>query len=380
MERKAQGLSVGLAVKTSSVVRSAESAFAGDWKSWVFVIIAATIASMLLRQGPVFETHPHPFLSGLLSSFIFSACIGSLMFYTASQSWAYISGRPFPLNWILLIGSILLAATVGTMISGWVVIGVGEHSPGEYVAITRRSFRFSLMLSLFFGISFYLYQNLRAKLEAATMQLHARQLAEERARKTAIAAQLSSLESRVRPHFLFNTLNSISSLIREQPERAERMVEQLAALLRYSLDTNEGRRVPLRQELRLVNDYLAIEQARFNSRLRFSIDVPDELNAYGIPPFALQTLIENSVKHAIAPRRSGGEIRVVAQDDGDSIILEVHDDGPGFSPEAIRAGHGLDILQARLRSLYGNRAKLEFATIESGSTVSITLPRHYTEA
>ena len=100
------------------------------------------------------------------------------------------------------------------------------------------------------------------------MQLHARQLAEERARKTAIAAQLSSLESRVRPHFLFNTLNSISSLIREQPERAERMVEQLAALLRYSLDANDGQLVPLRRELKLVNDYLAIEQARFNFRLR----------------------------------------------------------------------------------------------------------------
>ena len=379
MERKAQGLSVGLVVKTSRVVRSAKSAFAGDWRSWLFVIVAATVASMLLKPQLHFDGHEHSFLWVLLTSFIYSACIGSFMFYSASQSWAYISRRSFPLNWVLLIASILLPASVGTLLGGWVVIATGEHSAGEYVEITRRNFRFSLMLSLFFGISFYLYENLRGKLEAATMQLHARQLAEERARKTAIAAQLSSLESRVRPHFLFNTLNSISSLIREQPDRAERMVEQLAALLRYSLDTNEGQMVPLRRELKLVNDYLAIEQARFNSRLRFSIDVPDELNANGVPPFALQTLVENSVKHAIATRRSGGEIRVTARADDDSIVLEVRDDGPGFSPEAIRAGHGLDILQARLRSLYGNRAKLDFVTIEGGATVSITLPRESTE-
>lgn len=376
MDEKVQEITSRMRESHASAGRVEKSTFAGDWRSWLFVILSATVVSMLLKQRPSVDVHSVPFFWSLFSSFIYSTVIGSLMLYTASQSWAYISRRSFPINWILLIGSILVPATVGTLICGWIVVLIGHHSPGEYFAITRNSIQFSLMISLVFGISFYLYENIKGQLEAATLQLHARQLAEERARKTAIAAQLSSLESRVRPHFLFNTLNSISSLIREQPERAERMVEQLAALLRYSLDTDEKRTVPLRQELKLVNDYLAIEKARFSSRLQFSVDVPEELNAVGVPPFALQTLVENSIKHAIAKQRSGGAINITACTEGDSLVLAVRDDGPGFSPDDIRTGHGLDILHARLRSLYGDRGKLNLTAVSGGATVSISLPRY----
>src|SRR5205814_9913550 len=105
-------------------------------------------------------------------------------------------------------------------------------------------------------------------------------------------ARLSSLESRLRPHFLFNTLNSIMALIPEDAEAAERMTARLAALLRYSLDTTEHRTVSLEQEVKVATEYLEIEKARFGERLNYLIDVPHELLRKEIPPFSLQTLVE----------------------------------------------------------------------------------------
>ena len=275
----------------------------------------------------------------------------------------------------MLFISILAPATIGTLLSGLILIAFGQHPVSAYGSMTSHSLLISLLLSLIFGASFYFYENLRGALEATTLQLHKKRLEEERARKLAVAAQLSSLESRVRPHFLFNTLNSISALVRENPERAERMVEQLSALLRFSLDANQRRTVPLRHEIKLVNDYLEIEKTRFNSRLRFSFDIPPELNAVAVPPFAVQTLVENSVKHAIAPRRAGGEIRVTARIDGSHIKLEVLDDGPGFTPQAIIAGHGLDTLQARLTALFPENSSLNVESVSDGAKVTLTLPR-----
>src|SRR5205814_9509341 len=126
-------------------------------------------------------------------------------------------------------------------------------------------------------------------------------------------AQLTSLESRVQPHFLFNTLNSISALIREDPRAAERMVERLAALLRDSLEMNRTRLVPLSRELRIVQDYLEIEKTRYGDRLRYSIDVAADLDDPEVPPFCLQPLVENRVKHVVSHRRVGAE-RMVSAD------------------------------------------------------------------
>ena len=118
------------------------------------------------------------------------------------------------------------------------------------------------------GSAITIYETLSHRLQAATLELRTRELAEERHRKLASEARLSSLESRIHPHFLFNTLNSISALIREDPAQAERTVERLAALLRYSLDSNARRLVSLRQEMRVVQDYLEIQKTRFGDRLQ----------------------------------------------------------------------------------------------------------------
>jgi sensor histidine kinase YesM len=347
-----------------------------NWQAGATLVLAATTTSMLLKSRGV-EDCRCSHMEYLIHSLVYSSSICVLLLYTASHSWAYISRRRFPLNWILLFFSILLPAIAGTFLSGLILVAAGQHSSSDYTKITTHTLEISLILSMIFGVSFYLYEKLSRELEATTLQLHAKALEEERARKLAIAAQLSSLESRVRPHFLFNTLNSISSLIQENPERAERMVEHLSALLRFSLDANQRRMTPLRDEIRLVRDYLEIEQTRFNSRLRFTLDASEALDNAPVPPFAVQTLVENSVKYAVAPRREGGEIRVAARVEGQHLRLEVRDDGPGFSPDAIVSGRGLDTLQARLAALYGARASLEIGAGDEpsrGATVTLLIP------
>ena len=138
--------------------------------------------------------------------------------------------------------------------------------------------KFAAFLTIAAGLTIGIYGTLRERLEETTLQLRTKELERERALKLATEAQLASLESRIHPHFLFNTLNSISSLIPEDPARAERLVEQMAALLRFSLDANQSGLVPLSSELKIVADYLEIERARFGDRLRYQIDVPAELN------------------------------------------------------------------------------------------------------
>ena len=219
-----------------------------------------------------------------------------------------------------------------------------------------RSYCVSLILASTVGTFIATFETYRQRLETTQIKLKAKEVERERALKLATAARLSSLESRVHPHFLFNTLNSVASLIHEDPKRAETMVNQLAELLRFSLDSAQGGLVPLEREMKIVEDYLAIEQARFGERLRYSIAIDSGSNLTPIPPLAVQTLVENAVKYAVGPRIQGASIRITAQADEMLLRLEVRDDGPGFSCGGIPAGHGLSNLEERLAAIYGDSA------------------------
>lgn len=344
------------------------------WGSRLTLILAATLTSALLKYWVIEDAQHLSFSTCLLFSFVYSSCIGAEFFYSFHLFSERIARQPFPLNWFFLFLTVLVSAAIGYLTGGLILVAIQACTYAEFVGTLARSLRFSLLLGLVFGISFFLYESLRIRLEATSLELRTKQLEEERARKLAIAAQLSSLESRVRPHFLFNTLNSITALIREEPTQAERMVERLSAMLRFSLDSNQRSLVRLQDEVKIVTDYLEIEKARFGARLRFSIAVPLALGIVKIPPFALQTLVENSIKHALANRREGGEILIQAHANGQMVRLEVRDDGPSFTEEAIIAGHGLDNLRARLDALFGDAAALEIQAAGKYSVVAISLP------
>jgi len=238
-----------------------------------------------------------------------------------------------------------------------------------------RTLRFCMPLAVVFGLGAIVYASLHDRLEVMKAALHEKEIAEAQAQKLAAEARLRSLESRIHPHFLFNTLNSISSLIAVNPARAEQTVGRLAQLLRASLDNSNQSLIPLGQELEMVESYLEIEKARFGDKLRASTHVGDELRSARVPPMSVQALVENAVKHGITPQRGGGTIEVAASSRDGLLKIEVRDSGPGFDLTAVAAGHGLDNLVERLNSLFGAKAQLNVARRDGQSIVEMVLPR-----
>ncbi len=246
--------------------------------------------------------------------------------------------------------------------------------PATTGARSRAPFPLCIVITLAFGLSISSYETMRHKLQSATLELRTRQVDQERANKLLAEARLSSLESRIHPHFLFNTLNSIASLIPSDPRRAEDTVSKLASLLRFSLNANHSSLVPLEQEVKIVREYLEIESTRFGSRLRYRISVPDALGSLTVPPLALQTLVENSVKHVVAQRTEGASIQVIGSTQDGQLLLEVVDDGPGFSLADVSPEHGLGNLVARLQLLFEDRGQLDVTRNGGRTTARISLP------
>ena len=185
-------------------------------------------------------------------------------------------------------------------------------------------------------------------------------------------AELRALKSQINPHFIFNSLNSLRGLIDENPDRARQAVTQLANLLRYSLQSGQLETVPFEDELRTVNDYLALEQVRHEERLQVRLDIAPDALGLAIPPMLLQTLVENAVKYGIAPRREGGEIAIVARCERDELRLQVTNPG-SLAAGGSSTGVGLRNAAERLRLLFGARAKLDLREDPPGRVIAEVL-------
>ncbi len=190
-------------------------------------------------------------------------------------------------------------------------------------------------------------------------------------------ARLKTLEAELHPHFLFNTLHAISTLIHVEPDAADRMISRLSDLLRITFARSGAARVALQEELEFLQKYLEIEETRFQDRLSVSYDIdPDTLDAE-VPRMILQPLVENAIKHGVAPRNAPGRIRIVAARDGESLRLEVCDNGVGLSGSArarLHGGVGLSNTRARLECLYGAGHDLLFLETGEGLTVQMRFP------
>jgi sensor histidine kinase YesM len=195
-------------------------------------------------------------------------------------------------------------------------------------------------------------------------------------------ARLGALRMQLNPHFLFNSLNAITVLVRDQNTAdASRMLELLSDVLRLVLRAEPSHETPLSTELDFLERYLAIEQVRFSDRLRPRIDVDPAIRRAAAPQLILQPLVENALRHGIARRADAGLLEIAARRDGDTLVLTVRDDGPGLDPARASAGVGLANTRARLSALYGDRASLEIANAASGGVVaSIRLPYHEAES
>jgi LytS/YehU family sensor histidine kinase len=265
---------------------------------------------------------------------------------------------PAAVQWTAFIVQLAAISAAGSLVGSGIVFGLSLHPGVTFGTIVAYSIERAMFLALLVGVIHCIVILLRDRLDATEQRLRAQTVENERALKLATEARLAALEARVHPHFLFNTLNTVTSLIPTAPARAERLLERLSALLRFSLDTHRGGTLPLREEMKIVRDYLEIEHARFGPRLRFRIEVSEQLGDIEIPALSVQTLVENSVKYAVDPSRDGADILIRTTSEGDSLRIEVADDGPGFSSGSLPAGHGLDNLRNRLATLFADAEAL----------------------
>jgi len=341
---------------------------------WFRVGVASVSAAIVLTALFALAGASHVSIT-LQSALVHAAGMTVLVSLTMPRLRAWCEHWPALARWGVRIVILSMLALVGTALACGILTGLGLR-PGEPFSVCyRHDLSICVLITLTLGISMTLYDTQRRRLDAVTFALREHELERERGRKMALEARLASLEARLQPHFMFNTLNAITALIQDNPDEAERTVERLAALLRFSLDATERGLVPLEHELKIVTDYVEIERTRFGERLTYSIDVDPEAAGCEVPPLAIQTLVENAIKHAIAPRPGGGRLRVEAAALGDRVMLSVWDDGAGFSADALRAGHGLDNLRDRLAARFGADASLEIGRRDGGTLVTVALPR-----
>ncbi|MGA7926200.1 MAG: histidine kinase [Candidatus Sulfotelmatobacter sp.] len=235
------------------------------------------------------------------------------------------------------------------------------------------------VLGVQYGIGYY--QNYQErKQEALRLELRPSELQSQ-----LVQAQLGVLKMQLQPHFLFNTLNAIMVLVRQQKSKeAEQTLAHLSDLLRCVLEDVESQEVPLRRELEYLQLYLSIEQVRFQDRLRVEISAdPATLDA-AVPQMVLQPVVENAIRHGVGKSSSAGRVKISAVRLNDTLELRVQDDGPGFLSEGSAGGQpianqriGIANTRARLQQLYGEQARLTTGNAQPrGAVVTITLPYH----
>jgi two-component system LytT family sensor kinase len=258
-----------------------------------------------------------------------------------SAVWDY-QAHTFHVQWYMF-ESLFLSNVVDDVVTTYLAIVLVAHVMSYYQRMREREMRTS---------------HLQAQLEKARLQ---------------------ALKSQLQPHFLFNTLNSISALMLTDVEAADRMITRLGDLLRISLETASTQMTTLSRELEFVNCYIEIEKVRFEERLNVIIDVAPETLDANVPHLLLQPLVDNAIKHGISKRTAGGEVRITVTQDDEDLHLEVRDNGPGF----LDAGHsssrglGLRITRERLETIYGQDQSVELLSPPGGGvTARVSIPLH----
>ena len=311
----------------------------------------------------------------LVISVLFANVVGLTAMVCAVWLFPWLRGRSGLLRFPLLVIALLSGAVLGSL----AVIGAYPlfvfREPRLAVAVVA----LNSVLALVVGGVVLGYEEMRLRLQETLREMREVRLVEARLREEAARAELAALQARINPHFFFNTLNTIASLLEEDVDQAEELLETFADLFRYAFDAADAAPVLLRDEIAFTRGYLLIEHARFGDRLQVAWDVgPDSLTVR-VPGLILQPLIENAVGHGLAPRARGGRIDVSTALDGGMLRIDVVDDGVGLSGDGenlIRDGHGLGNIVRRLHTSYGGRAALALSAGPggAGARARLTLP------
>ncbi len=302
-------------------------------------------------------------------AFVCSTFLASFILYACCH-FLWRRSTPLASALLLSVGFSYVLGVLCTVVSALTALHLaGDRAPLSWSMVAARAFEGAIILiawsALYFGIKHY----------STVEEQRARVLASE---ATAREAQLQALRYQLQPHFLFNTLNAISSLVvSKQPERATEMIAKLAALLRNTLSFPEAHLVTFREELAVTKEYLSIEQVRFGPRLAVSLSVSPEASEAQVPRFLLQPIVENAIRHGIARSPNGGEVSITASVIERQLRIDIENDHTEGLLQSVDEGNGLGLAntRTRLEKLYGERGSVTVANTQNNRfLVSIQFP------
>lgn len=329
------GLLVGL------FISAFQSAYAGQWLSW----------SHITRNI-------------LFSLFITLSIVNSLFVF--ERIW-----RPCKIKLWQLITLYYICNALGMLIGIEISYGLVSlifHAPFMFLH-HYEDYRFSLFMVLIVSTIIYFYQSQRNAMQASITE---KELDVTRLKQLKTQAELQTLQSKINPHFLYNALNSIASLIHEDADKAEDMTLKLSRLFRYSINSQQENMAAVKEEMEIVSTYLDIEKVRFGDRISFTSWVDPAALSCQIPRFLIQPLVENALKHGLNNTVDGGLLHIAVDKTAEGIAIVVSDNGTLF-PDELQMGYGLQSTYDKLQLLYGDAYRLQISNAPQ-KHIRITLP------
>jgi sensor histidine kinase YesM len=317
--------------------------FRSALKTLFFTFVFDTIIAIFL--------YAIKFTDEFIIVFIISQCIGLSCCSCVLLIHNFIQ-KAKPVFQAILVGMALVAGTMIGSYSGLAISGLSSSELFEEHGLFQL-----LFLGILFGtIITYIFSS-RERIAASQAQIQEEKIKRLTSEKKAAEANLRLLQAQVEPHFLFNTLSNVLSLLDTNPDQGKSMLVDFIHYLRASLSKIRQQQATLGQEVEMIQAYLSIYKIRMGDRLRYKIDLPQHLAAISFPPMLIQPLVENAIKHGLEPRVDGGEVLITGMEKNGTLRLEIIDTGNGFKEER-NSGLGLANIRERLQSLYGNSGRL----------------------
>lgn len=313
---------------------------------------------------------------------VFSQCIGLITFFSSMVARRVFWPGRIPTPWgmvLVYLGAVPLGYVAGYSLASWML-----GSPEGFIDFARevtqaemaaRAGALTLLITMLggaFGV-FLLWR--RAEVAHLEAEIARQALRAEEVERRATESHLRMLSAQIEPHMLFNTLANLRCLVTTDPSRAQFMLDRLIQLLRLSLTVSRSERVSLKDVFWFLSAYLDLLAIRMGERLRFTLDLPAELEGMMVAPRLLQPLVENSIKHGLEPKVEGGTVHVSAAIDGEHLALVVADTGVGRAAEVSPTGVGLSLVRERLTGIYGPGAALDIVdNVPSGVKITVRIP------
>ena len=348
-----------------TVYRFSSKSFASIsvWRGLVWVVLFDMVIAALV-SGLMHST----FLNSLLVSQLFGLSI-----YASFVVFDRFSEIRLATFWIPLLAGTLLAALLDAVL--WALSNHAGLAEVWAVATARLgSLTQNILIALFFSVIILYFLLTRSRVIHVSHALQAERIKNLAHEKHMAETRLHLLQAQIEPHFLFNTLSHVQSLVDTDPAQGKKMLASLTRYLRSSLKRSRERDATLQQEIELIRDYLDIFKVRMGQRLNYTINIPEDCRAQRFMPMLLQPLVENAIQHGLEPSAAGGEIRILAAHRDDVLQLQVMDNGLGLRHDT-ESGFGLVNIRERLRSLYGDAARLRIeAMAPAGVRAIIEVP------